>query len=173
MKDLHPDWTPGQIKSALMTTARTRGVVKEDGVTPAGPFDFGSGRIDLAAASRPGLTFDATAADYVAFQTNLTLANYPSLYVPSMPGKVTVPRTARSVLGRSTSWHLDVDAPRDLKIDVPEHLFLPAGGDETFDIEIDASRVPIGEVRHATIELESRRAAAPTSRSRSSASRRR
>ena len=32
LKDLHPDWTPGQIKSALMTTARTRGVVKEDGV---------------------------------------------------------------------------------------------------------------------------------------------
>ena len=155
LKDLHPDWTPGQIKSALMTSARTRGVVKEDGVTPAGPFDFGSGRIDLAAASRPGLTFDATGAEYVAFRTNLTLANYPSLYVPSMPGKVSVPRTALSVLGRSSWWSLDVDAPRDLKIDVPEHIFLPAGGDETFDIQIDASRVPIGEVRHATIELES------------------
>jgi hypothetical protein len=155
LKDLHPDWTPGQIKSALMTTARTRRVVQEDGVTPAGPFDFGSGRIDLAAASRPGLTFDATAADYAAFQANLTLANYPSLYVPSMPGKVTVPRTALSVLGRGTSWELEVEAPRDLKIDVPEQLFLSAGGSGRFDIKIDASRVPIGEVRHATIELES------------------
>ena len=155
LKDLHPGWTPGQIKSALMTTAKTWGVVKEDGVTPAGPFDFGSGRIDLASASRPGLTFDATGAEYVAFQTNLSLANYPSVYVPAMPGKVTLPRTARSVLGRHSFWHLDVDAPRDLKIDVPEHLFLPSGGERTFDVEIDASRVPIGEVRHATIELES------------------
>jgi len=155
LKDLHPDWTPGQIKSALMTTARRRGVVKEDGVTPAGPFDFGSGRIDLTKAAGPGITFDATGADYVAFQTNLVLANYPSLYVPSMPGKVTLPRTALSVLGRHSWWQLDVEAPRDLRIDVPEHLFLPAGAHRTFDIEIDASRVPLGEVRHATIELES------------------
>ena len=41
-----PDWTPGQIKSALMTTATTD-VVKEDLVTPADPFDFGAGRVDL------------------------------------------------------------------------------------------------------------------------------
>jgi subtilisin family serine protease len=155
LKDLHPDWTPGQIKSALMTTARMRGVVREDGVTPAGPFDFGSGRIDLAKAAGPGITFDATGADYVAFQTNLVLANYPSLYVPSMPGKVKVPRTAQSVLGRHSWWHLDVEAPRDLRIHVPEHVFVPAGGEKAFDIEIDASRVPLGEVRHATIELES------------------
>ena len=46
IKALHPDWTPGQIKSALMTTAWTQ-VVKEDGVTPATPFDDGSGRVDL------------------------------------------------------------------------------------------------------------------------------
>ena len=43
---LHPTWTPGQIKSALMTTARTA-VVKEDTVTPADPFDIGAGRIDV------------------------------------------------------------------------------------------------------------------------------
>ncbi|MBA3280306.1 MAG: S8 family serine peptidase, partial [Geodermatophilaceae bacterium] len=53
---LHPDWTPGQIKSALMTTATTA-VVKEDTTTPADPFDFGAGRIDLTRAGDPGLTF--------------------------------------------------------------------------------------------------------------------
>nr|MBA3799359.1 S8 family serine peptidase [Geodermatophilaceae bacterium] len=50
---LHPDWTPGQIKSALMTTATTA-VVKEDTTTPADPFDFGAGRIDLTRAGDPG-----------------------------------------------------------------------------------------------------------------------
>jgi subtilisin family serine protease len=155
LMDLHPDWTPGQVKSALMTTARTRGVVKEDRVTPAGPFDVGSGRIDLARAGWPGLTFDAPGADFVAFRNNLALANYPSLYVPSMPGKVKLPRTAESVLRWPSLWKLDVDAPRDLRIDVPELLYLPKGGARSFEIEIDASRVPIGEVRHATIELES------------------
>src|SRR5262249_51129311 len=44
LKDLHPTWTPGQIKSALMTTARTTGLVQEDGITPFTPFDAGSGR---------------------------------------------------------------------------------------------------------------------------------
>ena len=54
LKQLHPDWTPGQIKSALMTTATVDGLLKEDGVTPATPFDLGSGRVDLSEAGRPG-----------------------------------------------------------------------------------------------------------------------
>ena len=50
LKDLHPTWTPGQIKSALMTTAKTAGLVKEDGTTPFNAFDAGSGRVDLNVA---------------------------------------------------------------------------------------------------------------------------
>ncbi len=71
LKALHPDWTPGQIKSALMTTARTA-VVKEDGATPADPYDMGSGRIDLSHAGDPGLTFDVRAADYANSAGKLT-----------------------------------------------------------------------------------------------------
>ena len=55
LKALHPDWTPGQIKSALMTTAWTQ-VVKEDGTTPANAFDDGSGRVNLNVAGDPGLS---------------------------------------------------------------------------------------------------------------------
>ena len=47
---MHPSWTPGQVKSALMTTAITD-VLKEDLSTPADPFDFGAGRIDVDDAS--------------------------------------------------------------------------------------------------------------------------
>jgi subtilisin family serine protease len=53
---LHPSWTPGQIKSALETTARTAGVTKSNGTTPADPFDVGGGRVDLTKAGDPGLT---------------------------------------------------------------------------------------------------------------------
>ncbi len=50
IKDIHPTWTPGQIESALMTTAKDDKVFKEDGKTPFTPFDAGSGRIDLRKA---------------------------------------------------------------------------------------------------------------------------
>src|SRR5690606_35443323 len=56
LRDMHPDWTPGQIKSALMTTAVTS-VVLEGGVTPAKPFDTGSGRVDLNRAGAAEFTF--------------------------------------------------------------------------------------------------------------------
>ena len=45
-----------------MTTAITD-VLKEDLATPADPFDFGAGRIDVDNASAAPLTFDETAAE--------------------------------------------------------------------------------------------------------------
>ena len=150
---LHPDWTPGQIKSALMTTARTAGVTKEDGVTPADAFDDGSGRINLRVAGNPGLTFDVAGQDYLDHEADLFNTNYPSIYVPDMPGRVTVQRTAHSVVGANSAWNLLVSAPSDMSVTVPATLLVPAGGDATFDITIDASAVPVGEVRMATIYL--------------------
>jgi subtilisin family serine protease len=152
---LHPDWTPGQIKSALMTTAWTQ-VVKEDGTTPANAFDYGSGRINLNVAGDPGVTFDATGADYVTFKNQLYRANYPSLYIPSMPGVVTVQRAMRSVIGQSATWKFNVvGAPSDLKISVPSSLIVKAGKTVTFDITVDARAVPLGQTRFATLQITS------------------
>ena len=52
---LHPDWTPAEIKSALMLTAYDM-LLKEDKTTAADPFDIGAGRIqlELAGLTRPG-----------------------------------------------------------------------------------------------------------------------
>ena len=50
----HPDWTPGQVRSALMTSAHSQ-VVMPDGSTPAGPLEAGAGRADVVAAADPGL----------------------------------------------------------------------------------------------------------------------
>jgi subtilisin family serine protease len=153
LADLQPSWTPGQIKSALMTTADTD-VVKEDGSTSATPFDRGSGRIDLTRAANPGLTIDESGADYLALQTNLWNANYPSVYVPAMPGAITVQRTVHSLLPTPSTWDLAIiGSPSDVKIKVPDKLLVAAGGDATFDISIEARDVPIGQARHATLRL--------------------
>jgi hypothetical protein len=151
---LHPDWTPGQIKSALMTTAWTT-VVKEDGVTPAGMFDTGSGRVDLTKAGDPGLTFNVVGADYMTHANDLWNVNYPSVYVPGLPGTQTLQRTARSVLDYDSVWQVSVRNPSasDFKITIPDMLYVPAGGEVPFSIAIDASAVPFDGLRTATLLL--------------------
>jgi uncharacterized repeat protein (TIGR01451 family) len=156
LKSLHPNWTPGQIKSAIMLSAKTT-VVKEDGVTPATPFDDGSGRVDLSKAGTVGLTIDETAANYVADQAHLWDANYPSLYVPVMPGKVTVQRTVHNESRWPQVWLLTSAAPADVSVDVPHLLLLRGNGTATFKITVDARSVPLGEVRHASIEFRNGR----------------
>ena len=61
VKAAHPDWTPAEIKSALMTSS-VQSVVKEDGATPADPFDMGAGSIRADRAVNPTLVFNETAA---------------------------------------------------------------------------------------------------------------
>ena len=153
LKALNPHWTPGQIKSALMTTAKVK-VKKEDGVTKGDAFDFGSGRIDLKKAADPGITFDIPAIDFILHADQLRHLNYPSLYLPVMPGEVTVLRTAKSELDKKGKWKVKAKAPKDVKITVPKHIDLPAGGENTFSITVDASTVPLGEVRFAEVELK-------------------
>ncbi len=56
--DLHPRWSPDQVKSALMTTANENVFLDTALTRPAGVLNQGSGRIDLAAAANPSLTLD-------------------------------------------------------------------------------------------------------------------
>ena len=69
LKDLHPDWTPMMIKSALMTT----GYDVLDGGTPApntNPvliFRQGAGHVRPNSAADPGLVFDSRVNDWLAF----------------------------------------------------------------------------------------------------------
>jgi hypothetical protein len=62
LKQLHPDWSPMMIKSALMTTA-----TQMAGAANTAPFNVGSGLINPTAAMDPGLGFDSTAAEWLAF----------------------------------------------------------------------------------------------------------
>ena len=153
LKDLNPGWSPGQIKSALMMTAKTQGVVKEDGMTPADPFDYGSGRVDLTKAGHPSLTISDTGASFMAHEGDLWNANYPSLYLPFMPGQMTVERTLHNELPYRRVWRTVVSSPPDVKVKVNKYIAVPGGGDKTINITVDARDVPLGEVRHAEIRF--------------------
>ena len=117
---VHPSWTPGQIRSALMTTSITE-VVKEDGTTPADPFDMGAGRIDVGNAIDAPLLFDETAANFATMgndplrQVDL---NIPSINAPVMPGKLVTTRTATNATGQPQAVSLSAQAPAGSKISV-------------------------------------------------------
>ena len=153
VKALHPSWTPGQIKSALMTTAQTAGLVKEDGTTPFDAFDAGSGRVNLNVAGDPGLTFDVSGADYLAHAADLYTTNYPSIYHPTMPGLITLTRTAHNLQASKTEWKLKATSPSDFKISLPSKIKVNASANASFSIKLDASAVPLGQTRFATITL--------------------
>jgi hypothetical protein len=154
LKAMHPDWTPGEIKSALMSTAVTK-VVKEDGVTPADPFDYGSGREDLSVAGNPGVSVSETSERFTKLENELWNANLPSLYVPVMTGAFVTYRTFQSEAVVQSCWKLTVDAPADMTVKTMPMICLgPKGkpGDRmVIPIAIEARNVPLGEARFATL----------------------
>ena len=86
LKQAHRDWSPAEAKSALMTTAR-QNVTKEDGVTPADPFDFGAGHVKPGGDIRskgslfnPGVVYDADTLDYLG-STCETFPLLPTLLI--------------------------------------------------------------------------------------------
>ncbi|BFT30313.1 hypothetical protein D210916BOD24_14890 [Alteromonas sp. D210916BOD_24] len=78
IKQMHPDWSAAQIKSALVTSS-VRNVLKEDALTPADNFDIGAGRLDLTRASTVELTYsDISLADsncYLSCEMSITVTN--------------------------------------------------------------------------------------------------
>lgn len=118
IREEHPSWSPAAIKSALMTTAR-QDVVKENGTTPADPFDFGAGHVNPNKAIDPGLVYDADLFDYLAascgtvtplvsetdcgFLETVGLSldpsdlNLPSIGIGALPGTQTIRRTVTAV----------------------------------------------------------------------------
>jgi hypothetical protein len=153
LKAMNPGWTPGQIKSALMTTA-VESVVKEDGVTPADPFDFGAGRIQLSNSWMPGLTFDETAARMAALANdplNAVHLNIPSINAPVMPGRLSTIRTAKNVSGLRMKYKAETTAPAGAEITVlPKSFTLDPGQSIQLNVTIESSAPQaqyFGEVR--------------------------
>jgi subtilisin family serine protease len=146
---LHPSWTPGQIKSALETTAKTAGVTKSNGTTPADPFDVGGGRVDLTKAGDPGLTFDETAVNYAAAggdPLHRIDLNTPSVNAPTMPGVISTVRRVRNVTNQTLTYTVGTQSPAGTSISVrPSRFALPPGNERNLDITISAPSAPEGQ----------------------------
>jgi hypothetical protein len=158
-KESNSAWSPAQIKSAMMTTAR-QNLTKEDGSTQADPYDFGSGHVAPVAALDPGLLFDTNLADYLAFlcgqneenfvsgydtscadlastgfSSDASQLNLPSIAIAELLAPETIFRTVSNATPIASSYTATVEAPAGFAISVQT---FDANGDET-----EASRLDV------------------------------
>ncbi len=159
-KESNSSWSPAQIKSAMMTTAR-QNLTKEDGTTQADPYDFGSGHVAPVAALDPGLLFDTNLADYLAFlcgqdkeafvsgydtscadltstgfSTDASQLNLPSIAIAELLDPETIFRTVSNATPVASSYTATVEAPAGFDISVQT---FDAAGEETEATTLDVA----------------------------------
>jgi len=158
LKEANPDWSPAMAKSAIMTTAY-QDVMKEDGGTPADPFDMGAGHLNPNPAADPGLVYDAGLYEYLGFlcgnnsanisqglcelliswgiPTDPSDLNYPSIGIAELAGCQTVIRTVTNV-GPAGTYDVSVDAPPGIDVTVnPSTLTLESGESATYEVTFE------------------------------------
>jgi hypothetical protein len=164
--EAHPDWSPAQVKSALMTTANAAATFSDDGVSPATPFDTGSGLVQPASALDPGLTYDAGFFDYVAFLCGNAPGvvsdsfcafldangypfdgsdlNQPNVAIGALAGSQTVTRWVTNV-GPAGTYNVSIDAPAGINVSVsPASLTLAEGEVASFEVTFERTDAPLG-----------------------------
>ncbi len=148
LMDLHPDWTPGQVRSALALTATTD-VVKTDRTTPADPFDTGSGRIQVDAAAHPNLTLDESAANFAAAGLDPLARidlNIASINAPTMPGSITTTRTVTNVTTGPVRYRAAATSAAGSTITVsPKNVNLDPGASAELTVTISAPGIAPGQ----------------------------
>ena len=134
-----PDFTPGQIKSALMTSS-LQDVVNPDG-SPAGVFDRGAGSIRADRAVAPMLTIAETAERFTASMTDpqgRVDLNIPSIYVDPMPGAIETTRTVTNVTDRAQTFRVSDEATGGLRVTVfPSRFTIAPGSSKRLSVIID------------------------------------
>ncbi|CAO2177923.1 unnamed protein product [Urochloa humidicola] len=144
LKALHPNWSPAALKSAMVTTASVTDEynmpIMAEGLPRkiADPFDYGGGNVHPNKAADPGLIYDISPSDYSYFfncaikksvDCNATsvpgyLLNLPSISVPNLRYPVTIPRTVTNVGEVDAVYHVAVQSPLGVKMDVEPSILV-------------------------------------------------
>lgn len=144
MSDIFPTWSSSAIKSAMMSTADMT-VLKEDGVTPADPFDIGAGRLQMNRAARAGFILEETRANYLAANPttggNPRTLNLASMQHSACPGTCSWTRTLTSVWATSVDY---TTSGSSANVTVsPSTFTLAPGGTQVVTITFDGTALPL------------------------------
>lgn len=149
VRQVRPDWTPMEVKSALMMTS-TDQVYLEDGVTLADPNNRGAGRVRVDRAVAAGLVLNETKANFQAANPN-TGGSTVGLNLASMadttcnPPSCSFTRTFRNTRTYGALWAVSLEG---LAGTVPALLWVPAGTSRSLTVTIDATALTAGSTWH-------------------------
>ncbi|CAN4103100.1 unnamed protein product [Withania somnifera] len=172
LKTLYPTWSPSAIKSAIMTSARTRDNAIEPMLNAShvktGPFAYGAGHVRPNRAMDPGLVYDLTMDDYLGFlcaqgyneiqiktftqgpfkcpqPVSFINMNLPSITVPNLNGSISVTRTLKNV-GSAATYKARIRSPVGISTVVePNSLeFKKIGEEKSFKLtfKVKGSNAP-------------------------------
>jgi subtilisin family serine protease len=118
IKQVHPDWTPAQVKSALVNTA------VEPTSLGLNPADRGSGRLDLSRPDEVAATFDPS---------NLSFG----LAYPNVAKQIVL--TGTNVDGDGVNYTVSVTASSGGSVvTAPATMSIPAGGSNTLTVTFNS-----------------------------------
>ncbi|KAE8713736.1 Subtilisin-like protein protease [Hibiscus syriacus] len=172
LKSLHPDWSPAALKSAIMTTARTRdntlNPMLDSDNKKATPFEYGAGHVRANRAMDPGLVYDLNVDDYLNYlcargynqtmiqlfsdkpfscpkSNSVTDLNYPSITVPEFKGSAAIRRKVKNV-GMPGTYLAHVRSPVGVTVTVkPSRLTFEKIGEELkFEVTFKTKRKVVG-----------------------------
>jgi hypothetical protein len=156
LKQLHPTWSPMMIKSALMTSGSD--VLDGPNTSPSVIFSQGAGHIKANKAADPGLVFDHSFNDWLAFlcgtsdragvgesscialqnagfSLNPSDLNGASLAIGDLPGTETLTRRVTNVTNTAATYNSSVSGMAGVTAVVtPSSLTLAPGETKSFTV---------------------------------------
>jgi hypothetical protein len=156
MKELHPDWSPMAIKSALMTSASD--ILDGPGTNAAITFAQGAGHVRPNQAATPGIVFDAGFNDWIAFLCGTQPGSFcppgpardpsdlngASIAIGDMAGVQKVTRRVTNVSGAAATFTSSVAGLAGFTVSVEPTLVLARGETKEFTVTFTRTTAPLG-----------------------------
>lgn len=124
--DLHPDWSPADVKSAMVQNGARVVTDHVNGTVDPGVLARGGGRLELVGADGTPLTFDPASASF-------------GYWTGNKPVSGTLDLNVRNVSGSSQSCTVAVTGPMIVTA-APDSLTLGAGAETTLSLMLNAGR---------------------------------
>jgi len=162
LKQLHPDWSPMAIKSALMTSASD--VLDGPDTSPAIIFSQGAGHVRPNSAADPGLVFDSGLNDWLAFLCGATTGvrastctalknagysldpsdlNTASIAIGDLAGVQAVTRKVTNVSGKTESYTASVAGLTGINAAVSAIGSIAPGATRSFTVAFTQTSAPL------------------------------